>query len=94
MSRLWSPRRPDVIFDGMATNDSLLAQLGNELDRLAPGGRLTRDFRVFSKLFNKGTDAATEEAAREFGKRYGCTFRHDVKQGLGIFEHRLPLWQV
>ncbi len=74
----------------MASNEELFAQLGGQLDKLVPGGSLTREFGVFRNLFGKADDTATEQAAKEFAKRYHCTFRHDEQQGLGIFERADP----
>ncbi len=74
----------------MASNEELITQLGDQLDKLALGGSLTREFSVFRNLFGKADDAATEEAAKEFAKRHYCTFRYCVEQGLGIFE-RVPI---
>ena len=74
----------------MASNEELITQLGDQLDKLALGGSLTRRFSVFRNLFGKADDAATEEAAKELAKRHYCTFRYCVEQGLGIFE-RVPI---
>ncbi len=74
----------------MATNEPLLAKFGDELDRLAPDAVFKVKFRVLRDVFGKSDDAATEEAATEFGKRHGCTFRHWEAHDLGIFERAGP----
>ncbi len=74
----------------MATNEPLLAKFGNELDRLAPGAEFKLKFRVLRDVFGKSDDAATEEAAREFGKRHRCTFRHWEEKATGIFQRAEP----
>ena len=69
----------------MEKDEALLAQFGDQLDRLAPGKDRKLDFRTLRDVLDTDTDDATERAAKEFAGRHGCSFRHDKEQGLGIF---------
>ncbi len=68
-------------------NNPQLEQFGGQLNGLTPGKLWSVEFRVLKNPFGKADDAATEEAARKFGKLHHCTFRHEVEQGHAIFEH-------
>ncbi len=70
---------------GMVTNSPRFAQLGDQLNRLAPGGTLTGEFRVFKEFFGEADDAAAEQKAKAFASEHRCTFRYNAEQGLGIF---------
>ncbi len=75
---------------GMVTNSPRFAQLGDQLNRLAPGGTLTGEFRVFKEFFGEADDAAAEQKAKAFASEHHCTFRYHAEQGRGIFKRVGP----
>jgi hypothetical protein len=69
----------------MEKDEALLAQFGDQLDRLAPGKEWKLDFRTLRDVLGTDTDDTAERAAKEFAMRHGFSFHHDKEQSLGIF---------
>ena len=56
---------------GKEKDEALLAQFGDQLDRLTPGKDRKLDFRTLRDVLGTDTDDTTETAAKEFGRRHG-----------------------
>lgn len=57
-------------------------QLGQSLDQLDPGGRLTIDRALLAEILGAPEDACGP-AAERFAEQHGCTFADDEEDGEG-----------